>query len=582
MNSKILEIINELKRLYLNLGLTEEEINSITKEYFSKKSINKEKSTQEEFLALLKEELLIELNQYILVQINLQNYQIVLNHINKNIIVRKSKKGNIQELKKLSEYFKLIGIEPDIDLYNALIADSETIKDMISTIVAESPEIIEKGQINKLSKSDLVNNLVELFCVNNSLSNELESEDDYLENFNEAEMIPDSYKQYLNDIQRKPLTPEEEKAIWEKIVAGDKEAKKAFIEHNLLLVISVARKYRHSTLDLLDLVQEGNTGLLKAVEKFDPKKGNKFSTYAVWWIRQSITRSMADNGRTIRIPVHQTEKIMKYQKAIKELQAELKDEPNKTQIRERLGWTETELINVEKAARDVVSLNQSIGEESDMELVDMIASENQTPEEEALTNLRHIQLLKMFIRSSLSKKEIYVLGKRYGIGDEQQRTLEQVAQLMGVTRERIRQIEAKALRKIRTTRDAKTFNNEFGAPIKINQKNLISSDYEGISSISDDTIEKIVKIMWQPKYDFLNKGTKPFKNSLIFGLKYGAYEGKKYSTLAIAELFQTDTGSIRTILKSTLELLYKNLEELNVDTEQTVLDTDAVLKKLFN
>ena len=269
------------------------------------------------------------------------------------------------------------------------------------------------------------------------------------ENFEEETSTTDPVRMYLKEIGKIPLlTAEEELELARRISEGDAEAKKRMIEANLRLVVSVAKHYLGRGMQLLDLIQEGNMGLLKAVEKFDYTKGYKFSTYATWWIRQSITRAVADQARTIRIPVHMVETINRVSRTSRALVQELGREPTIAEISEALGISEEKIAEVMKIAQDPVSLETPVGEEDDSHLGDFIPdSEVTEPAESASYNMLRQQLAE--VMQTLSPRECKVLRLRFGLEDGRPHTLEEVGKEFDVTRERVRQIEAKALRKLR-------------------------------------------------------------------------------------------------------------------------------------
>ncbi len=261
--------------------------------------------------------------------------------------------------------------------------------------------------------------------------------------------LDDPVKMYLKDIGRVPLlSAEEEVELAKRMQENDEAAKKRLSEANLRLVVSIAKRYVGRGMLFLDLIQEGNLGLMKAVEKFDYQKGFKFSTYATWWIRQSITRAIADQARTIRIPVHMVETINKLTRVQRVLLQELGREPTPSEIAEKMGVTEERVREIQKIAQDPVSLETPIGEEEDSHLGDFIEDEKTTtPSDSVAFTMLKEQLLGVL--DTLTPREEKVLRLRYGIDDGKPRTLEEVGREFNVTRERIRQIEAKALRKLR-------------------------------------------------------------------------------------------------------------------------------------
>jgi RNA polymerase primary sigma factor len=274
------------------------------------------------------------------------------------------------------------------------------------------------------------------------------------------DIADDSVRLYLREIGKIPLlSAEEELALAQRVVAGDKDAKDLMAEANMRLVVSIAKRYVGRGLDLLDLIQEGNTGLLRAVEKFDPDKGFKFSTYATWWIRQAITRAIADQARTIRIPVHMVETINKLLRTQRRLTQELNREPTNEEIAKEMEIEVDKVEHIMKIKQDISSLDASIrDDEEDSVLADFIEDEDTVSPEESATG----QLLKEQVKdmlAALTEREQKILKLRFGLEDGKSHTLEEVGQEFSVTRERIRQIEAKALAKLRKHRDAKKLHD---------------------------------------------------------------------------------------------------------------------------
>ena len=278
-------------------------------------------------------------------------------------------------------------------------------------------------------------------------------EDLYKDNFSDlvaSTSADDPVKMYLKDIGKVPLlTPEQEKDLAKKVMQGDQYAKSVLCESNLRLVVSVAKKYVGKTsMSFLDLIQEGNMGLLRAVDKFDYTKGFKFSTYATWWIRQAITRAMADQSRTIRIPVHMVETINKCVKVSRTLMQKLGRDPTIEEIAKEMDLSVAKVMEIQKTAQDPISLETPMGEEDDGKMADVIVDESaKSPIESATQTLLREQLLAVI--DTLTPREQEVIRQRYGLLDGRQKTLEEVGREFHVTRERIRQIEAKALRKLK-------------------------------------------------------------------------------------------------------------------------------------
>jgi len=287
---------------------------------------------------------------------------------------------------------------------------------------------------------------------------ELSDEDLAITAENVDAFADDSVRLYLREIGKIPLlTPEEEAELADRIVKGDKKAKDKMVESNMRLVVSIAKRYGGRGLDFLDLIQEGNTGLLRAVEKFDPAKGFKFSTYATWWVRQAITRAIADQARTIRIPVHMVETINKVLRTTRKLTAELNREPTNEEIAKELGLEPEKVDYVMRIKQDIASLDASVGREGDDEdsvLGDFVEDEERdSPEDSAANQILKEQLSEII--ATLTDREQKIIRLRFGIGGGRPHTLEEVGNEFDVTRERIRQIEAKALSKLRKNKDTK-------------------------------------------------------------------------------------------------------------------------------
>ena len=291
-------------------------------------------------------------------------------------------------------------------------------------------------------------------------TDDAEEEDTSKAVYLDDDVADDSVRLYLREIGKIPLlNAEEELALAKRVVAGDKKAKDEMAEANMRLVVSIAKRYVGRGLDLLDLIQEGNTGLLRAVEKFDPDKGFKFSTYATWWIRQAITRAIADQARTIRIPVHMVETINKLLRTQRRLTQELNREPTNEEIAKEMEIDVDKVEHIMKIKQDISSLDASIrDDEEDSVLADFIEDEDTVSPEESATG----QLLKEQVKDmlgALTEREQKILKLRFGLEDGKSHTLEEVGQEFLVTRERIRQIEAKALAKLRKHRDAKKLHD---------------------------------------------------------------------------------------------------------------------------
>ena len=310
-------------------------------------------------------------------------------------------------------------------------------------------EYLENNKVDVLAPDEDLEMEPELFMEEEDLEEE-DIDVDHLElSMPEGVNIEDPVRMYLKEIGKVPLlTPEEEIDLAKRMEMGDESAKKRLAEANLRLVVSIAKRYVGRGMQFLDLIQEGNLGLIKAVEKYDYSKGFKFSTYATWWIRQAITRSIADQARTIRIPVHMVETINRLIRTSRQLLQELGREPLPEELAKKLDMPVDRVREIMKISQDPVSLETPIGEEEDSHLGDFIHDEHvQIPVDAATYTLLHEQLMEVL--DTLTDREQKVLRLRFGLDDGRPRTLEEVGREFNVTRERIRQIEAKALRKLR-------------------------------------------------------------------------------------------------------------------------------------
>ncbi|MBU0895066.1 MAG: sigma-70 family RNA polymerase sigma factor [Candidatus Omnitrophica bacterium] len=259
----------------------------------------------------------------------------------------------------------------------------------------------------------------------------------------------DSIRLYLKDIKKLALlTPEEEIALAIKIKKGDKKARHKMIQANLRLVISIAKKYSHLGVSMMDLIEEGNLGLMKAVEKFNPKKGYRFSTYGAWWIRQYVSRAIANQGKTVRMPVYVIELLMRYKKVTENLTSSLKRKPKLNEIAKRMKLPMKRVKQLSKMVTGTTSLNTPVGEEGSTEFMDLIEDENMPSAVDGLSNFLTKERINVLL-SRMSKREQKILGLRFGLKDGVGHTLRDTAKHFGITRERVRQIESAAMRKMR-------------------------------------------------------------------------------------------------------------------------------------
>ena len=355
----------------------------------------------------------------------------------KKIVEIKSLEERIGELIELGKQQKFITFEQLVESLKGLDMDNDSLDEIYNTLMDNDIQVIAEEDEDVTDEDGVPKvGLEEPIILDDS---------EITKDIN----INDPVRMYLKEIGRiSLLSPEEELVLSERVAAGDEVAKSELAESNLRLVVSIAKRYVGRGLLFLDLIQEGNIGLMKAVDKFDSDKGYKFSTYATWWIRQAITRALADQARTIRVPVHMVETINKMSRIQRQLTLELNREPSEEELAKKMGISVEKVREVIKISQEPVSLETPIGEEDDSHLGDFIKDESSMSPEEYATN----EILKEEIKSvlmTLQVREQEVLELRFGLVDGTCHTLEEVGKKFNVTRERIRQIETKALRKLR-------------------------------------------------------------------------------------------------------------------------------------
>lgn len=416
----------------------------------------------------------------------------------KELIKMGKKSGSLTESQVVEKTLTLELTDEELDnLYNSIkeegikITDEDSSNATAKEVVKESTltftdvlkDLIETGKKDGFLTYETIakkttnlemnsNNLDELYNALNENNIEIRSEDEtdvdaslltedpelnieHLANESKDMSVNDNVRMYLKEIGKiSLLSLDEEQELSKKIASGDEESKKILAESNLRLVVSIAKRYVGRGLLFLDLIQEGNIGLMKAVDKFDYDKGYKFSTYATWWIRQAITRALADQARTIRVPVHMVETINKLARVERQMALDLNREPTDKELAKKMGLSIDKIVEIRRISQDPVSLETPIGEEDDSHLGDFLADERTMGPEEYTDYTMLKEELKSVLET-LTKREEEVLELRFGLYDGTCHTLEEVGKKFGVTRERIRQIEAKALRKLRHPSRAK-------------------------------------------------------------------------------------------------------------------------------
>ena len=376
------------------------------------------------------------------------SFKIINDYINQKFSQVSNFEDAIKYFKKLDSFFEVYNFIPNPDLLIELINKNKIFNNMAQSIFEQYNMQIISGNSEKIFDNTILILTIETYCMLNNIEiKQGETEEIYAET--DFETI-DSVKTYLREIGRKPvLSVQQERELAQKVAQGDSKAIDLFIESNLKLVVSIAKNYLNRGLPFLDLIQEGNLGLMKAVDKFDVEKGYKFASYASHWIKQAITRAIANKSRNIRIPVCTYEEILSYKRVVTNLETKLNRQPTIDEIAIEMGLSTSKVTKLYKLQSDTVSINSLISDDEDTELENFIPTSEETPEDVAITVELQYHVRKLFEICNLKEREVEVLMLRYGFNDRKPMSLEQIGKKYNITRERVRQIEATALRKIR-------------------------------------------------------------------------------------------------------------------------------------
>ena len=424
-----------------------------------------------------------------------KSFVVINNLIDKGFKECKSYNDSIENLKTIEKIFKKLNYIPNPDITIKLIDENLLLSETIKIIVNNDLDIITKGEINKIFDNDTIILIIESYCMMNNIKIQEYEEDnkEFEENIinYEGENI-DIVKLYLNEIsRRKLLTLDEEIKLTKRIKDGDEEAKKIFIESNLRLVVSVARKHLNQGLSFLDLIQEGNIGLMKAVDKFDSSKGYRFSTYATWWIRQGITRAISNKSRNVRIPVYLHRRINKFNKAAKELEMKYGREAKIEEIANELKISVKYAQEIYQYKNDSISINLLVGDDKDNELGNIISSKNIGPDEQAMTDLMKFQVKQLLEKCNLKPIEKEVILLRFGFNNTPM-TLGEIGNIYNISRQRVNQIEASALMKLRKYKNITDFAGYMENPKEaINNIEIYRKEYRNSGRITKSFLKDV-------------------------------------------------------------------------------------------
>lgn len=424
-----------------------------------------------------------------------KSFGVINNLIDKGFKECKSYNDSIENLKTIEKIFKKLNYIPNPDITIKLIDENLLLSETIKIIVNNDLDIITKGEINKIFDNDTIILIIESYCMMNNIKIQEYEEDnkEFEENIinYEGENI-DIVKLYLNEIsRRKLLTLDEEIKLTKRIKDGDEEAKKIFIESNLRLVVSVARKHLNQGLSFLDLIQEGNIGLMKAVDKFDSSKGYRFSTYATWWIRQGITRAISNKSRNVRIPVYLHRRINKFNKAAKELEMKYGREAKIEEIANELKISVKYAQEIYQYKNDSISINLLVGDDKDNELGNIISSKNIGPDEQAMTDLMKFQVKQLLEKCNLKPIEKEVILLRFGFNNTPM-TLGEIGNIYNISRQRVNQIEASALMKLRKYKNITDFAGYMENPKEaINNIEIYRKEYRNSGRITKSFLKDV-------------------------------------------------------------------------------------------
>lgn len=505
----ILSIVDKLREKYSFLNYSKRDYQLLIKDWLSEFNTIKIEDDEANFIELCMTYLDSCIKKNIRNEIQKDTGIVFVNNYIDNIIQEKTPYSEVVDsFSKLCSFFDEINYKPTPEVYSHLLNESSNINNILSVIVTKNINAIKNNKTDTIFSNDIACEFIEIYCMLNNIfiENDYELEDISSDNnkilFNDSD---DMVKMYLNELPKDILTAEEEKALAYRISNGDQEAIKIMINRNLKLVVSIAKNYLNKGLELLDLIQEGNLGLMKAITRYDVTKGFRFSTYATWWIKQAIMNAIPAIGHNISIPIHMYEDLKKYQRAYVILSEQNNNNPTILEVANYLGISFDKACKLSSIQLDTISTNLNVNEDDDSELGDLLPSDEEPPDDIISKRYLPQYIKKIIIYSNLSEREILVLMFRYGLIDEQPKTLAEISKIFDLSRERIRQIEIKALNKIRQSDLTKQFVDYAGNPDKAleyiisydDQKKLrtqkeTSSIYDLFKTYSNEQIDLVI------------------------------------------------------------------------------------------
>ena len=461
----LLSIIDAIYNKFAFANLSKQDYyNMVIKEIENTKSSFNSDKNYVDYLKKITESKMIEMIKTKLLDHN-ESIRILNNYI--QITVKKTDDYNVimKQIRAFNSFLEKYNYVPTPEVLIELINKNENLNDLIKIIFLKNKDMIVSGDIEKLTDNNTLILLLEVYCLINNIEIKQSEENNIY--YDDDLKLTDSVKIYLREIGEYPLLSiEQQRDLALKILDGDNKARELFINSNLRLVVNVAKRYIGNGLTFLDLIQEGNLGLITAVDKYDVKKGFNFSTYAIWWIRQAITKAIEYKGRTIRIAAHVYEKVQLYKKVFRNLEIKLNREPTINEIADEMELSVSEVSDLQQLQIDVVSINAIIGDEKEKELENFIVSSDESPEDIATKENMKQDINNLLISCNLKPRERDILILRYGLDGKEPMTLVEIGKIYNLTRERVRQIESNALKKIRKSNFVKRLVDYTESPTK--------------------------------------------------------------------------------------------------------------------